>query len=106
MDESMLLDDADLMGLSEEEIDKHCLDIFSEAPLKFKARSGEPVDELISQYIDEMQITFPILWIKDNYFLVGSQRLIVEIKRNCLLLRVGGGYESFQEYVIKNDRYF
>jgi hypothetical protein len=23
-----------------------------------------------------------------------------------LLLRVGGGYESFQEYVIKNDRYF
>lgn len=106
MDESMLLDDADLMGLSEEEIDKQCQDIFGDAPMKFQPRSGEPVDDLISQYINEMNITFPILWIKDNYYLVGSQRLICEIKRNCLLLRVGGGYESFQEYVIKNDRYF
>ena len=48
MDESMLLDDADLMGLSEEEIDKQCQDIFGDAPMKFQPRSGEPVDDLIS----------------------------------------------------------
>ena len=80
--------------------------MFSEAPMGFKARPGEHVDELIAHYIDEMNITIPIIWIKDNYYLIGSQRLICEIRRNCLLLRVGGGYESFQEYVIKNDRYF
>lgn len=41
MDES-IMDDADLMGMSEEEIDKQCSDIFGEAPpIQFKARSGE-----------------------------------------------------------------
>jgi hypothetical protein len=73
--------------------------------MKFKARPGEPVDELIKQYINEMNITIPIFWVKDSHFLIGCQKIICEIKRNCLLLRVGGGYESFQEYVIKNDRY-
>jgi hypothetical protein len=106
MDESVLLEDADLMGLSEEEIDKQCQDMFGDPPIKFNQRPGEPVDELIAQYIDEMNITIPIVWIKDNFYLIGSQTLICEIKRNCLLIRIGGGYESFQEYVIKNDRYF
>lgn len=106
MDES-IMDDADLMGMSEEEIDKQCAEIFGDSPpIIFNARSGEQVDTLMSQYINEMNITIPILWVKDNYYLIGSQRLICEIKRNCLLVRVGGGYESFQEYVIKNDRYF
>ena len=92
----MLLEDADLMGLSEEEIDKQCNEIFGESPpIKFNARSGEPVDELIAQYINEMNITIPIVWVRDSTYLIGSQQLICEIKRNCLLLRIGGGYESF-----------
>jgi hypothetical protein len=82
------------------------MEMFGDAPLKFKPRPGQPVDDQIAQYIDEMNITIPIMWVKDTTYLIGCQRLICEIKRNCLLLRVGGGYESFQEYVIKNDRYF
>jgi hypothetical protein len=63
MDESMM-DDADLMGMSEEEIDKQCSEIFGDSPpIEFKARPNEPVDELISQYIDEMNITIPIMYI-------------------------------------------
>jgi len=96
----------DLMGMSEEEIDKHCIEYFTDAPIQFKPRAGEPIDDLINNYIIEMRITIPIVWIKGNLYLIGSQRLQLEIRRNCLLLRVAGGYESFQEYVIKNDRYF
>lgn len=94
------------MGMSEEEIDKHCIEYFTESPINFNPRNGEPIDELIVNYIHEMRITIPIVWIKGNLYLIGNQRIQCEIRRNCLLLRVGGGYESFQEYVIKNDRYF
>ena len=100
MDDSMM-DDANLMGMSEEEIDQQCSDIFGNfPPIQFNVRPGEQVDELISQYIIEMNISIPIIWIKDSLFLIGSQRLNCEIKRNCLLIKVGGGFESFQEYVI------
>ena len=85
----------DLMGMSEEEIDKHCIEYFTESPIQFKARPGEPIDELMVNYIHEMRITIPIVWIKGNLYLIGSQRIQCEIRRNCLLLRVGGGYESF-----------
>lgn len=41
MDESNM-DDVDLMGLSEEEIDKQCSDIFGDSqPIEFNARPGE-----------------------------------------------------------------
>lgn len=82
----------DLMGMSEEEIDKYCIDYFTEAPIAFQARTGEAIDTLLSNYIHEMRITIPIKWIKSNLFLIGSQRLSLEIRRNCLLVRVGSGY--------------
>jgi|TARA_B110001450_G_C17321217_1_gene359511 hypothetical protein len=62
----------DLMGMSEEEIDKHCIEYFTESPIQFKARNGEPIDELIVNYIHEMRITIPIVWIKGNLYLIGS----------------------------------
>jgi len=31
----------DLMGMNEEEIDKYCIDYFTEAPIIFQPRSGD-----------------------------------------------------------------
>jgi hypothetical protein len=60
------------MGMSEEEIDKYCIDYFTEAPIIFQARSGDPIDSLLSNYIYEMKITIPIKYIKANLYLIGS----------------------------------
>ena len=62
----------DLMGMSEEEIDKYCIDYFTEAPIIFQARSGDQIDSLLSNYIYEMKITIPIKYIKSNLYLIGS----------------------------------
>lgn len=61
---------------------------------------------MIARYIVEHSITIPIIWIKKDLYLIGSNRLSCELKRDTLMLRVGGGYEKFEEYVPKNLRYF
>jgi hypothetical protein len=58
------------------------------------------------QLIEEMVITIPIVHIKGNVYLIGAKKHSLEVRRNCLLIRIEPGFESFQEYIIKNDRYF
>jgi len=53
-----------------------------------------------------LNITIPIIWIKAKLYLIGSNRISCELKRDQLMLRVGGGYEKFEEYIPKNHRYF
>ena len=56
--------------------------------------------------IKQLKITIPILFIKDKLYLIGSSRINVDLKKDNLMLRVGGGFEKFNEYVPKNHRYF
>lgn len=94
------------MGITEEEVDKQCDELFQSTPIKFKPRKNMIVDEMISLFIKTLGIKIPIIWIKANLYLIGSQRLTCEIKKDQLILRVGGGYQKFQEWVIQNHRYF
>ena len=98
--------DFDLLGISEEELDQQCDELFNEAPIEFKPRKDNEIDLMIVRYIREHSITIPIIWIKKDLYLIGSNRLSVDLKRDTLMLRVGGGYEKFEEYVPKNLRYF
>jgi hypothetical protein len=56
--------------------------------------------------IKQLRITIPILFIKDKLYLIGSVRINVDMKTDNLMLRVGGGFEKFIDYVPKNHRYF
>jgi len=95
----------DLHGISEEELDQQCDELFGEAPIVFKPRKDNEIDQMIASYIQETNITIPIIWIKKDLYLIGSTRLSCELKRDSLMLRVGGGYEKFEEYITKNLRY-
>lgn len=95
----------DLVGLSEQEVDQQCDKLFAEAPIKFVPRQSEELDLAISIIIEQHKITIPILHIKDRLYLIGSQRMTCEIKREILMIRVGGGFEKFFEWVPKNHRY-
>ncbi len=44
--------------------------------------------------------------IKDSLYLIGSNRVNCNIKNGQLILRVGGGYEKFEDYVPQNHRFF
>lgn len=45
--------------------------------------------------VKEMSITVPIKWVKGNIFFVGAQKMVVEIKRGDLIVRVNGIHEPF-----------
>lgn len=98
--------DADLMGITEEEVDAQCDELFETTPIKFKARKNEIVDKLIQGYIKTLGIKVPVVWIKGSLYLIGSQRLNCELRADQLVVRVGGGYKLFEDYVSENHRYF
>jgi len=67
--------DMDLAGISEAEILKHCEELFTKAPITFVPRKGEAADKAIKKLIDEMDVTIPIVWVKDSLFLVGINKI-------------------------------
>lgn len=80
--------------------------MFADTPIEFNPRKKDKIDMMIAEYIRELQISIPIIWIKQKLYLIGSNRISCELKRDQLMLRVGGGYEKFEEYVPKYHRYF
>jgi len=53
-----------------------------------------------------MSITVPIKWVKGNIFFVGAQKMVVELRRGELQVRVNGIHQSFQDFMIANENYF
>lgn len=94
------------MGLSEAELDLQCDDLFADTPIKFRPRRGDPLDSAIMQQIDLLGITIPVQQIRGKLYLVGSSKTTCELKGEQLLIRTGGGYERFDEYVPSNHRFF
>ena len=67
--------DPDLLGISEEELDQQCDELFSQYPIRFEPRYGDPMDELIASSIYDNNFNIPIIWIKGKLYLIGSQRI-------------------------------
>jgi hypothetical protein len=80
--------------------------LFQIAPIEFVPRQDNLIDQTIFLLIKQLRITIPILFIKDKLYLIGSVRINVDMKTDNLMLRVGGGFEKFIDYVPKNHRYF
>jgi len=67
--------DMDPAKISEAEILKHCEELFTTAPIPFIPRKGEATDKAIKKFIDEADVTIPIVWVKDSLFLVGVNKI-------------------------------
>ena len=98
--------DMDLMGLSVEELDTQCDELFKTSPIEFVPRPDSEIDASMAEIIKMQNITVPILHIKDRLYLIGPNRMTCNVIQDNLMVRVGGGYEKFFEYVPKNHRYF
>jgi hypothetical protein len=72
METSMMADVEGLMGMTEDEIDQQCVELFTDAPIKFSRGGDSKIDEILVQLIDEMHITIPILYLKGNQYLIGT----------------------------------
>lgn len=102
--EHFIQGDVDYTGVTDQEIEEQCEILFSDAPIKFVARKSEKVDLEVKRMVEEMNITIPIIWIKQNLFLVGNKSINLEKKGEYVTGQIGGGYEKFDEYIQKNHK--
>ena len=91
-------------SLNHSEIEAQCDIIFKCPRMQFRPRKGHPLDEKISQIIHDLGITIPIVFIKANIYLIGSARVPCDLKNENVIVRVGGGVETFHSYVTNNHR--
>lgn len=68
-------------------------------PSIYKAVTGDEVDELLAKYINEMNIQVPICRLEPGYYLFGTKKIYAKVLNYKLVVRVGGGYMSFAEFV-------
>lgn len=64
-----------MLGLDEKEVENLCDEVFAEVSIPFNRRKGEEIDKAVADLLAKLGVTIPVLHIKDNLYLVGSQRL-------------------------------
>lgn len=67
--------------------------------LIYKPIKGDLVDELIAKYINDMQCPLPVKRLGDGYYLFGTKKIYAKIMNGKLVIRVGGGYMSIEEFI-------
>ena len=56
--------------------------------------------------ITKLNVRVPILHIEKNKYLIGNNKCNCSLKGDAVLIRVGGGYERFENYMTSNHDSF
>ena len=62
----------DINNIPESQIEVLASELFSTSPIPFVPRKDHEVDRGIQKALLEKSITLPVVWIKDNLYLVGT----------------------------------
>ena len=65
----------------------------------YKAVQGDIVDELLAKYINSMEVAVPVRRLGDGFYLFGTRKIYAKVLNNKLVVRVGGGFMSFTEFI-------
>ncbi len=66
---------------------------------KYVAKKKDPVDQMIADYVNDTGLQVPIRRIGNGYYYFGSKKIFAKIINGKLVIRVGGGYMSIDEFV-------
>jgi len=91
--------------LWEKQILKKMYSVFyssKEPPILFKPKRNCELDFYIEQLIRMLNVRVPVMHIEKNMYLIGSNRCNCSLKADAVLVRVGGGYERFENYLGAN----
>lgn len=89
----------DIESVDEERLEEQANYLFEKAPIRFRPRKENSIDAEIKLMIDQMQITIPIIWIKQSLYLVGTVKLNLVKKGEYVMAKVAGGYEKLEKYI-------
>ena len=65
----------------------------------YKPIKGDLVDELMAKYLNDMNCPLPVKRIGDGYYMFGTKKIFAKIMQGKLVIRVGGGYMSVEEFI-------
>jgi hypothetical protein len=95
-----------LLGLDEQEVENQCDVVFADVIIPFNRRKGNEMDKIVADLLGKLGVTIPILHIKDNLYLIGSQRLNLQLNGDVLMIKSQDGrLQRFVEYIPINHRF-
>jgi len=65
----------------------------------YKAVKGDAVDELFAFHLNKHQLNLPIKRLGPGKYLFGTKQILAKIINGKLVIRVGGGYMSADEFI-------
>ena len=65
----------------------------------YKAIKGDAIDELFAFHLNKHQLNLPIKRIGPGKYLFGTKQILAKIINGKLVIRVGGGYMSADEFI-------
>lgn len=67
--------------------------------IDYAAQKGNACDERLAELIKQYNIRMPIKMIEDGKYMFGTRIVTANLEMNTVMVRVGGGYREFYEYV-------
>ena len=92
-------------NFTESELDQQCDKLFATPPVEFRASRNVPLEQAMFEVYANQHLTIPIVHIREKLYLIGSGRMTCDLRSDAAMVKVGGGYEKFEDYVSKNERY-
>lgn len=65
----------------------------------YKPVKGDEVDEMFAAYINKNKLAIPVKRIDGGKYVFGSRNIMAKIINGKLVIRVGGGYMSAEEFI-------
>jgi hypothetical protein len=70
----------------------------------YKPVKGDEIDELFAIHLNKANLNLPIKRLAPGQYLFGSKKILAKIINGKLVIRVGGGYMSADEFIEQYGR--
>ena len=67
--------------------------------IDYTAKEGNACDERLAELIKQFNIRMPIKMIEEGKYMFGTRIVCANLLMNTVMVRVGGGYREFYEYI-------
>ena len=74
------------------------------APKTYKPIKGDAIDELFAKHLNKAALSLPVKRLGIGKYLFGSKQILAKIINGKLVIRVGGGYMSADEFIEQYGR--
>ena len=76
-----------------------------EIPMEFvfKADKKDELDQAINKALSKIHVKVPFMRIKKSKYLIGSTSCMARITNNNVMLRVGGGWEKLEAFLLRHE---